>query len=373
MTGEWPIKVIRLEAEARQSNRSAWLLTPMVFLLTAGATFSLFYLRTGSAEATTSRTGPLLDPRAASLQMRVDTQSSGLLLSWNRYSPAVEAAKDGVLQIDDGGEHRQIALDRSQILEGSVFYRPASQDVSFRLDLHNGRDSDIAQILRVLDARPRVRTTEAASIRAASVPATPAPRHESDSLHAYPDPHAAAKTVTQTAPEKTPIVAASAATVPPLADDLKPPVPDPPVVSQPLSAADPGAAVLEPAASQPPPLANAQPTTPVAGNAPAPLARPAPVPGYVPPRPLKWVKLDEQSLGTAKLAQGIDVKVKIKIDDAGNVTAAHALIDGPRRDRKLMSAAAAAVRQWKFEPAKVSGANVPCEETIVLHFGPDAQ
>lgn len=391
MTGEWPIKVVRLEPPAPPVDRSAWLLSPAVFLFAAGATFLLFYLRTGSAQATTSRTGPLLDPRAASIQLRVDTQSSGLMLSWNRYSPAVEAASLGVLHIDDGSDHRDLTLDRNQILNGSVFYRPMSQDVSFRLDLRDGRGSDVAQILRVLDAQPRGGLSGDAQPRG-GLSSDAQPRGAVKPVALVPDvakkPEPAPSrfvqssssreaTVTtkkplQPEPEQTRPIAHTAEAAP-VASNIATPLPEPPVISQPLSSATPEPALSQPAPSQPSPSPKAQPPAPTAGNPAAPLVPSGPAPNYVPPKPLRWMKVDEESLGIPKVAQGTDVKVKIKIDEAGNVTSAHALIDGPKRDKKLMAAAAAAVRQWKFDPAKAHGANVASEETIVLHFGPEAQ
>ena len=400
MTGEWPIKVVRLEEQTRSIGKSAWLLSPAVFLLTAGATFALFYLRTESAEATTARTGPLLDPRAASIQLRVDTERSGLLLSWNRESPAVLSASDGILHIDDGSDHRDLALDRNQIQNGSVFYRPASQDISFRLDLRDGRGADVAQILRVLDAQPRLGWSDAAALhggsseaaaprvpvetaverRNAVIPGTRAtsPEHrpapspvQRDSGHA-PARENPAEASHRVEPQKAGSAALSANSLPPVISNATAPAPETPIVSQPFSAANPEPAAREPEPSRPAAAPGAQP----AANVPAsdgPKTVAAPVAAFVPPRPLKWVKLNEQSLGVARVAQGLDVKVKIKIDESGNVTSAHALIEGPKRDKKLMAAAAAAVRGWKFEPAKAHGANVSSEETIVLHFGPESQ
>ena len=337
------------------------MLSPAVFLFAAAATFSLFYLRTGSAEATTSRTGPLLDPRAASIQLRVDTQSSGLMLSWNRYSPAVQAANDGVLRIDDGSDHRELALDRNQILNGSVFYRPASQDVSFRLDLHGAHGLDVAQLLRVLDAQPRQVSTNMEPIQLPALQTRPN-REITLAAQKPVEPQATgASSATDTAELARPSVPNGGA-----------PLPDPPVVSQPLSDANPDPAALQPAASAPAVSSAPAPDASLSKSA-APLVPSSPPPAYVPPRPLKWVRVDEESLGVPKVAQGVDVKVKIKIDEAGNVTSAHALIDGPRRDKKLMAAAAAAVRGWKFEPAKAHGTNVSSEETIVLHLGPEPQ
>ncbi len=120
----------------------------------------------------------------------------------------------------------------------------------------------------------------------------------------------------------------------------------------------------------PSPKTNPQSNVNVASATPA---KPAMLPAYVPPRPIKWVEPDQRLLGGSNPAVPIDIRVKVKIDETGHVTAAHALIDGGKRNKKLMAAAAAAVRQWVFDPAKSHGVNVATEETIVIHLGPEAQ
>ncbi len=334
-------------AAAAPRTLSPWFLSPAVFLLAAAATFLLLFLRTGSVTASTPQSGPLSNLRTASLGMRVETDGPGLLLSWNRYSRAVQSAQSAVLAIQDGPQHREIALDRNQIATGSVFYRPASDDVSFRLDLRDPHGASVAQILRVLDASPRKPAAEAPH----SNPNTDASsmKHQPDERRHEPVGKPPA------APQKAPAAVQIASNVSP--------VPGPPAAPevQP-STIDPVTKLLpSPAASNAAPPATAQSSPLASANV------PKDAPAYVPPRPLKWVQPDLQ------LAQPLDVKVKIRIDEAGHVTAAHALIEGSKHDKKIMAAAAAAVRQWTFEPAKVHGANVPCEETIVIHLGPEAQ
>jgi outer membrane biosynthesis protein TonB len=96
------------------------------------------------------------------------------------------------------------------------------------------------------------------------------------------------------------------------------------------------------------------------------------VAAYVPPRPLKWAQPDGRILGATALAEPVDIRVKIKIDETGHVTAAHALIDGRKLDKTVTAAAADTVRQWVFEPAKAHGTNVSSEETIVIRLGSKA-
>lgn len=319
---------------------SPWFLSPAVFLFAAGATFLLFFFRTSSVTASTPQAGALHDPRTASFDLRVQTDGPGLLLTWNRYSRAVQSAQNAVLAIQDGSQHREIALDRNQIANGSVFYRPASDDVSFRLDVRDVHGSDFAQVLRVLDSSPRKPTAEVS--HADTTPASPKTQMDQRPRESALKPAAARR------PAR-----------PPLAS-TRSPIPAPPVaLTTTPSTEDPVTSLWQP--------------TPIAPSPDIPkptvLASPAPkdTPAYVPPRPLKWI---QPSLA---MAEPLDVRVKIRIDETGHVTSAHALMDGPKRDRKVMAAAAAAVRQWTFEPAKAHGSNVPCEETIVIHLGPEAQ
>jgi TonB family protein len=338
-----PVALTAVPAYATASPRglSPWFLSPAVFLVAAGATFLLLLFRTSSVTASTPQSGALSNSQAASLGMRVETDGPGLLLSWNRYSRAVQSAQSGVLAIQDGPQHRDVALDRNQIATGSVFYRPAADDVSFRLDLRDVHGASAAQILRVLDASPRKPAAGAVHPDAALPPEKP---HET---------------------ERKPIAIPQSASRPGmrLASNTSP-IPAPPPAVETGPASDPVTGVLQLAPVAPSP-ALSQPAAPAAALG-APTV-PKESPAYVPPRPVKWVQPNVQ------MTQPLDIKVKIRIDETGHVTAAHALIEGPKPDRKLLAAAAAAVRQWTFEPAKVRGANVSCEETVVIHFGPEAQ
>jgi hypothetical protein len=89
---------------------------------------------------------------APGLGLRVESQGDRLLLSWNRHHPAVRNSKGGLLQIDDGPKRRQIILDSAQILNGSVLYRPTSDDVTFRLEVEGMRDGKVSESMRVLEA-----------------------------------------------------------------------------------------------------------------------------------------------------------------------------------------------------------------------------
>jgi hypothetical protein len=273
------------------------------------------------------------------------------------------------------------------------------------LNLHTPQGPDIAQAVRVLDASPRVQPVKAAVVEKSSAPRlrdfpntshreatrdlsrSVAPPQQHPALRSAPIPQehkaAAPAQIASSAPARsTPPVAQFTSAIrdaktgsaklaePPVRQSSAPTqIVQPPPTTKPQ--ANP-AAVPNPVVTKPAPNpASTQPVPNPVAQKPTPVA--APAPAYVPPRPLKWVQPDQHLLGGSNPSAPVDITVKVKIDETGHVTAAHALIVGAKHDKKLMAAAAAAVRQWVFEPAKSHGTNVASEETIVVHLGPAAQ
>lgn len=114
--------------------------------------------------------------------------------------------------------------------------------------------------------------------------------------------------------------------------------------------------------AQPPTAAGLKPRD----SAGLPLPAPKPDLGYVPPRPLRWVKPDSSRLGSFR---PIDVQLKVRIDEGGHVTAIHLLTgSGPKPAKALVQAAVAAAAQWVFEPATIHGKKAPSEDTLVFRF-----
>lgn len=141
-----------LPAITKPQPKPPWISSAVLFVLVATATFLLLYAR-----GVRSGNG-IVVPRiiraifpATGLGLRVEGQGDRLLLSWNRRSPSVSAALDGILEINDGGQQRQIHLSSDQLADGSVLYRPASDDVLFRLQTRGGQGSITVESIRVLD------------------------------------------------------------------------------------------------------------------------------------------------------------------------------------------------------------------------------
>ncbi len=68
-----------------------------------------------------------------SLSLSVKKSGDNLRVSWSRVSPAVRYAQRGLLEIDDGGYTRPVALDAAQLQNGSLIYRSVSNSVRFRM------------------------------------------------------------------------------------------------------------------------------------------------------------------------------------------------------------------------------------------------
>ncbi len=131
-----------------------WIFSVILCALTAGITFAFLVLHGLDSGSGTPRFLQGLLPDAG-LQLRAEGQGDRLLLSWNRRNAVVRTAADGVLHIDDGAQHRDVRLDAGQMENGLVLYRPGSNDVTFRLEVHSQQGSTIAATVRVLDGSRR--------------------------------------------------------------------------------------------------------------------------------------------------------------------------------------------------------------------------
>lgn len=125
----------------------------LVFAGAAALTFAAVYvnaLRAGSGIATPQFLRAVLpNPR---LGLRVEVQGDGLLVDWDRRSPLVRSALNGVLRIEDGEQPRVLHLDAAQVAGGTILYKPASGDVTFRLEVQTQEGARAMESVRVLDS-----------------------------------------------------------------------------------------------------------------------------------------------------------------------------------------------------------------------------
>jgi hypothetical protein len=158
-----PKGLIRLVIYPRETEKKAarkpvgrdipWISSALIFLLSAAVTFGAVYAHEmWSGDNVTSAESPQSVSSVSTLGLRVQYEGERLLLTWNRGSLAARSAVQGVLRIDDGGQRRDVVMDATQIVAGSVLYKPASGDVSFRLEVQNDRGAAVVESIRVLDA-----------------------------------------------------------------------------------------------------------------------------------------------------------------------------------------------------------------------------
>lgn len=70
-----------------------------------------------------------------SLELAVVEYGDNLHLSWNRNAPAIRLGERGILVIADGDQNRSLALDESQLRNGTVIYRRMAGPIQFRLEV----------------------------------------------------------------------------------------------------------------------------------------------------------------------------------------------------------------------------------------------
>jgi TonB family protein len=329
-----------------------------------------------------------------------------LLLSWNRRNAAVAAASDGVLQIFDGATHREVKLNGNQVADGSVLYKPLTQDVTFRLEVHGAGQTSAIGSMRVLDATAASReapvldvspssvtpssVTPASATRASATPPSVTPARASavtQPVNPLPVPDTARTATVKTPPQS----AAPARDVPAktqsakaeIARDNESPAPSvqppPRLVSsrpdsqpQPQPAGVPGTqppsagSVINGWDSSAPAAPRTVPTTTVAS-----FETKAPV--FIPPKPLSQVMPNTRTLAPGAISQVTRVEVTVRIDSTGHVLSAHVLNENGSTKGALSAAALAAARQWTFQPATLQGEKVESEHTIVFEFRPESQ
>jgi hypothetical protein len=388
----------RVLAQNRLPAKKNRLLVPFLFvavlLIAASVTFALAYLRDHHLTPADTASVQGLPAQNARLGMRARQQGEDLLVSWDGKSQAVQSATDGLLQIDDGAQHREIALDRAGIASCSMLYKPTSDDVVLRLEVRGKEGVHGAESLEVVGTRPRSADLEAPLTPAAApeVTAEPIrPKAEKSLPAALASNRRGSKKVNTARPPSQPVSRRGPKVIEAAGRAFR-------ASNQPLATEKaPSLSIASVTAAQPSPLSGQQlpKPPPQTSNAAAkaannttetarsPAEASSPVRGsistngmssgaasYIPPRPLKWTAPNAKSLGVSKMAAATDVQIKVRIDDSGHVTAAHALLDGSPHDEALTGAVTAAVKQWIFEPAKMHGKNVPSEETVVIRVGP---
>lgn len=254
----------------------------------------------------------------AALALQVERKGSDLRVSWNRSSPAIMQATEGVLSIRDGdAQQQELKLDADQLRTGSVTYTPATPAVRFRLEVTApGNTKTSETVLALTAARP-------------DVPASSHPPASGPS----PQPDAAA--------------ANSPGSGRGFGEPLRVTMLDAP--AQPPAVAAPAAPQSKPGLQEP--------TSEL----------------YLPPRPVRQVQPTIPEPVRKLIASQIEVPVKVWISSTGTVEKAKAQPTGQLVSSTLVTAAQQAALRWRFAPAVRGTETVASEMILRFRYQPVGQ
>ena len=69
------------------------------------------------------------------LKLRAQLSAQQVEVSWDHNSAAVQEADKATLQVSDGGVTESVPFDARQLQDGSLIYRPRTNDVSVRMEV----------------------------------------------------------------------------------------------------------------------------------------------------------------------------------------------------------------------------------------------
>lgn len=121
-----------MDPALEQPSRRGWYWLPLSFC------FLLLGVFLGLLAALTMRPPVPTVSEYFSIGMSAERSGDDVHVKWDRQAPAIRAAQRGVLTIEDGRYSKTLALDASQLQNGSVVYRRYSNSVRFRLQLFSG-------------------------------------------------------------------------------------------------------------------------------------------------------------------------------------------------------------------------------------------
>src|SRR6266849_4675675 len=114
------------------ARRLRWKWHTLVPVLMIALGYGAYLKWKNSASASVSNVGVLA--------LRAERREGALRVSWNRDTPVVNHAKDGILSIRDGDlQAQELHLGLEQLRTGSVVYSPVNKSVLFQLEV-TGRD-----------------------------------------------------------------------------------------------------------------------------------------------------------------------------------------------------------------------------------------
>lgn len=392
-----PIPAVTARPAARETARSAETRTMYAVL---GAVLILGALVTAAWMHHRDRP-PQED---SSVALNIAREGNALRLNWNTSAPAMEHANRAWLSISDGAKQRRVELDPAQLKSGTYVYTPDSPDVNFRLDLLNVTPQGTESVRYIAekearepatppapsqapvqvpvaepssadraipDSRPSTMRSQPVPVRTAQVPKFPARQQPREPEKQAAPPQAGPEQVAKlSTPDLTPPppIAAPAVSVPVTPPSIaQPQEPPPPPPQQ---------ATIRPSRPRPQPSVTIS-TEPVAPPKYQALMDKVPLvrtfqrnrykagEGFVVARPIRESTPRVPARIARELPGNWRVPLKLNVDSYGRVRDVELMSEA---DERLVNIAVEAVRQWRFEPAKLHDRPVSSDLVVTLHF-----
>lgn len=147
-----------------RASRLPWIIYAAVFLVSSGLAFLFLYPRIGPSRSSPATQVLRTAPQNAGLGLRIHVQGDAFLITWDRDAPAVRSATKAVLRIEDGSQSRHTDLEPAELANGSILYKPASNDVDFQLTVYAAAGAAVREGVRALDGTSGPRAAAPADV-----------------------------------------------------------------------------------------------------------------------------------------------------------------------------------------------------------------
>jgi hypothetical protein len=84
------------------------------------------------------------------LGLKVTSQPQQVQILWNHAASAIHDAATATIRISDGDVSESVPFDGRQLQDGALVYRPRTNDVNIRMEVHEQDGRQVSESLRVV-------------------------------------------------------------------------------------------------------------------------------------------------------------------------------------------------------------------------------
>ena len=128
---------------------SRWLkLLPTIGVAMLAIFLASFILDVQHAHDAKKPVAPAMD--SSPLGLRVTSEPERVEVLWDHASSAIKDAEQATIRISDGDIDESVPFDAKQLQDGSLMYRPRTNDVSIRMEVHERDGRRISESVRAV-------------------------------------------------------------------------------------------------------------------------------------------------------------------------------------------------------------------------------